>query len=319
MPALRKIPQVYKSKGYVGCNVCVIGQKFNIIITGVTVTSTTATIFFTNYSLINNFVVNYNGISVPASSSPVVLTGLTPKTQYSVYITVSTTHGNTTSNVFLFNTAMPPPTFIYYSATDTSITSNFTTVAGNQLYVTGIVGSPQEFVGYVSPLTVTGLISVNTYQIYIATRDPNGVYPDSDKVTFKMNTYPIVPRIINAVPYSTVVTTTYTQPSGYNQFFLLMDDHTTQQQVTMNPVDFVNVPADKQQNLYEIADDSTGVFGRVISDPYSVKTETMSFPPPTINNSSSTATTITLSFDTYKAYTSYKLYYNNITIKSNIW
>jgi len=312
MPALRKIPQVYKKKGYVGCGVCVIGQNFNINITGVTVTSTTATITFTHPFDITNFSVKYDGSTAYSSSSPIVLTGLNSKTQYSVYITASTTHGNTTSNTVTFYTAMPPPTFIYYNATDTTITSSFTAIGGEQMYVTGIVGNPQEFVGYDSPITVTGLTSGHTYQIYIATRDPNGVYPDSEKITYKMNTSPNIPQIINAIGYSTVVYTTFNIIPNYNTYLLTMSDNATRQAVTTSPVDFVNVPSDTTQNLYEIADDSTGVFGRVISAPYSVLTYGNSFPSPNIltgdGQTSSTSTTIVLYFETYKIYTSYSIF-----------
>jgi len=266
----------------------------------------------------SNFSVVYDSSSAYASKSPIVLTGLKPQTQYNVYITGSTINRKATSSLITFYTGMPPPKFIYYSATSTSITSNFTAIPGNQLYVTGVVGSPQEFVDYVSPLTVTGLTSGNTYQIYIATRDPNGVYPDSDKVTFKMNTYPNVPQIVNAVGYSTVVTTTFNIIPNYNQYLLTMSDNATRQAVTTSPVDFVNVPSDTTQNLYEIADDSTGVFGRAISAPYSITTYTTPFPSPQIymDKTTPTSTTIVLYFYTNTAYTSYTITAGSITINN---
>jgi len=259
----------------------------SIIINAVkSITTTTSTILFTTTPIpdeIRDYTVTFNGSSIITRQSPVFLTGLTPGTQYSVFISYNTTNypiKTIKSNTVLFVTPMSniDNYFLYYSATDTSITLYFSDNSAQHLYVATVNGIQQPFSSSGSSVSITGLSSGNTYQVNILNRDANGIFPDSNIISYKMKTSPNIPQITNPIIYQTLATINYSSISGYDSYYLALDNKAPIQQLITNPTNVSNLQPNTSYNLYELAYDSSNVFATAISSPNHITMLSTNYP-----------------------------------------
>ena len=171
---------------------------------------------------------NYTLFSPAVTTSPVLITGLSNGTSYTVYLQAVTSFGSSTpaGPVSANPVTLPsPPTSLVATPSNTSISISFSNgdtggrdITGYKYSLNGTVFSLLPPDQTTSPVLITGLNNGTSYTVYLQTVTSFGSSVRSESVTANPVTFPSPPTSLVATPSNTSISISFSaeSPGGRN-------------------------------------------------------------------------------------------------------
>jgi hypothetical protein len=278
----------------------IVATTVSDTVASINLTPPTGSITITSYTITNTT----DNITATGSSLPINVVGLTSNTQYTFVVTASNSSGTSDyslqSNSITTNAIPNPPTgLIQTGSTESSITIGFSPPLGTITSYLATTDTGSTGTSTISPITISGLIPVSTYNVSIQSIDSYGTSNASTQLL--CGTAPLPPTGLTSTSNSlSSIGLSFTPPSGtitsYGYYAIDISSSLTPVSGTFSaPATSYIINGLTSGYFYNVKLNAIGTYGTSVYSSI-LNYYTLLSPPTGLTGTNNTATSLTFSF-----------------------